>query len=283
MKKKLLSAVLIYSLSVNGNATGIPTVDIAALVQNLVSYATQLNDYSEMMTQTTLNIEQVNQLVADYEQTMVEYESTLNQIAGLKNKLKAKDYLALLQMIDFKITHNPQGPDFDVGIFDDSGYHDIDEKLKGVYARTRGIGDMVGDVMKGGVTGSSKKIIETRANQAFLKSKMITGQTYSVEQFNEQINDLKANALEAEATRQAIATGDESELQTLQFIAFQNSLVLDNMQKQSEIAVTQMSYSNQMESEYFAKQAKYVDNQINKIANVKSAYVPVDRGYTADF
>lgn len=283
VKKKVLTAALLCCLSVNSNATGIPTIDIAALVQNLVSYATQLNDYSEMMTQTGLNIDQVNQLVTQYEQTMTEYEHTLNQIAGLKNKMKAKDYLALLQMIDFKISSNPQGPDFDVGIFDDEGYHDIDEKLKGVYYRTRDLGSMVGDVIKSGVDGDSKKIVETRANQAFLKSKMITGQTYSVQQFNEQINDLKANALEAEATRQALATDDESELQTLQFIAFQNSLMIDNMQKQQEIAVSQMSYSNQMESEYFAKQAAYVDRQLAKYADVKSEYKPVDRGYTADF
>lgn len=283
MKKKLIAAVLAFSMSTNSFGSGIPTVDIAALVQNLIGYATQLNEYSEQLTQTALNIDQVEQLVSQYEQTMIEYNHTLNAIAGLKNVMKTKDYLKLLQMIDFKISSNPQGPDFDIGIFDEDGYHDIDEQLKGVYARTRDIGDMVKDVMKGDLKGSSKDLMETRMNQAYLKSKMITGQSYTVQQLSEQINDLKTSAIEAEATRQAIATEDENELTTLQFMALQNSMIIDNMQKQHEISVSQLSYANQMESEYFAKQARYVDRQIAKIANVKASYKPVNRGYTVGF
>ena len=80
-------------------ASGIPTVDIAQIVQSLTSYITDLQGFSELIIQTGLEESQLASLLQQYTQTLREYKSYLNQLRSLQEFISAPDWAALLKII----------------------------------------------------------------------------------------------------------------------------------------------------------------------------------------
>jgi len=106
MLKKIYSALLTAALILfctagslhapTARASGFPTVDIAALIQRVTSYMTQLQDYAAQLTSTETEISQLVQLYEDYEQVLREYQHYLRQLRGLENFISDADWRDLM-------------------------------------------------------------------------------------------------------------------------------------------------------------------------------------------
>jgi hypothetical protein len=110
MKRKIQVALLTAALTVSvagtgllapqkAEASGFPTVDIAALVQRITGYSTQLQEYAQALTQTTTQVGQLVQLYKDYEQVLREYDHFLRQLRGLRNFISNADWQDLMELI----------------------------------------------------------------------------------------------------------------------------------------------------------------------------------------
>lgn len=80
-------------------ASGIPTVDIAQIIQGLTSYITELSGYAEALLQTGIEEAQLAQMIQDYAQTLVEYESYLKQVRGLKDAISGEDWEQVMKVV----------------------------------------------------------------------------------------------------------------------------------------------------------------------------------------
>lgn len=77
-------------------ASGFPTVDIAALIQRILGYVTQLSDYASQLTSEMTQISQLMQLYEDYTQTLREYEHFLNQVRSMRSFISDADWNDLM-------------------------------------------------------------------------------------------------------------------------------------------------------------------------------------------
>lgn len=80
-------------------ASGIPTVDVLSVGQQLISYITDLSQFAEVIAQTGLETEHLATTLADYAQTLKEYQSYLNQLRSLQDFISAKDWAGLMTII----------------------------------------------------------------------------------------------------------------------------------------------------------------------------------------
>lgn len=80
-------------------ASGIPTVDIAQIIQGLTSYITELSGYAETLVQTGIEEAQLAQMIQDYAQTLLEYESYLKQVRGLKDAISGEDWEMVMDIV----------------------------------------------------------------------------------------------------------------------------------------------------------------------------------------
>lgn len=101
--KFLMSLVLVCTISTvsvrPAQATGFPTVDIAAIIQNIIAYITELSDYAESITQTTTQVDQLVSMYEEYQQMLQEYQHYLNQLQGLRNQISNADWNTLTQFV----------------------------------------------------------------------------------------------------------------------------------------------------------------------------------------
>ncbi len=94
--------VMVFGVGVvseRAQATGIPTVDIAAIVQSLTSYITDLQQFAELISQTGIETQQLASALQQYEQTLREYQHYVNQIRSLQSIISAEDWRGLMTII----------------------------------------------------------------------------------------------------------------------------------------------------------------------------------------
>lgn len=80
-------------------ASGIPVVDVAHIMQTLIKYLTQLMEYSEAISTTTANWQQYAQQMQDYYQKLKEYQSYLNQLESIRSQISNGDWNMLMRTI----------------------------------------------------------------------------------------------------------------------------------------------------------------------------------------
>lgn len=80
-------------------ASGIPTIDIAQIVQGLTSYINDLSGFQELIVQTGLEESQLASLLQQYAQTLTEYKHYLNQLRSLQEFISAPDWAALMKIV----------------------------------------------------------------------------------------------------------------------------------------------------------------------------------------
>lgn len=73
-------------------AATLPVIDLSNLSQTILEYQQQQMNYSELLSQTGLEAEQLTQLYADYEQMLTHYDQVLLEAQGLRNKVSNKDW-----------------------------------------------------------------------------------------------------------------------------------------------------------------------------------------------
>lgn len=75
-------------------------IDAANLANSLLRYLSMIQEYKEAVEQTGLMDNQYAQLVQEYRQMLIEYRHYLYQLQGLRHKISAADWRALMAIID---------------------------------------------------------------------------------------------------------------------------------------------------------------------------------------
>lgn len=250
----LLSAVLIctpimtMTYSPRTEASGIPTVDIAALIQKLVQYAQILRDYSEQLYQSQVVANEYVQKLREMEQIYREYEHTLNQIKGIRDYVDNQEWKDILRQIEIDFPLNPldsHWDDWGVQIYTEDGVIDVDEAIGNTYKRIRDLDTVYEDIETVFTSQDARDQQREEARRHFLKSREATQQKYATEVFTRQNENLSTALRDLAEKREVLATVDESELATLQIIAMQQELDLHYKKANQELMIKMFDMSNQ--------------------------------------
>lgn len=265
----VLSAILAVSpllmYSPKTEATGIPTIDIAALIQKLLDYAQQLNDYAEQLYQSQVVANEYIQKLKEMEQIYVEYEHTLEQIKGIKDYVDNEQWKEILARIDIDFPLNPldsHWDDWDIDIYTDDGVIDVDESISNVYKRIRNLDDVYDDIETVFESDDVRDVQREEARRQFLKSREATEQQYAADVFTRESQNLSFALSDLKRNRENIAMEDESELRTLQMLAMQQELELHYRKAQNDILIKSFEMSNQESIERKNKESYVYDMQL---------------------
>lgn len=247
-----LSAILVFmplgAYPPKANATGIPTVDIAALVQKLVEYAQLLSDYAEQIYQSTVVANEYVQTLKKMEQTYKEYAHTLEQIKGLKDYVDNQEWKKILAQIDIDFPLNPldsHWDDWSIDIYAEDGVIDVDKSISNVYHRIRELPEVYEDISTVFQSDDIRDYQKEEARRHFLKSREATQQKYATEVFRNESKNLNNALTDLKETREAIGMEDETELRTMQMIAMQQELELHYRKAQNDVLIKTFEMSNQ--------------------------------------
>lgn len=289
----VLSALLVASplltYSPRSEATGIPTIDIAALVQKLLDYAQQLNDYAEQLYQSQVVANEYIQKLKEMEQIYTEYEHTLEQIKGIKDYVDNEEWKEILSRIDIDFPLNPLDShwgDWDVDIYTDDGVIDVDDAVSRVYKRIRKLDDVYEDIETVFDSEDVRDQQREEARRQFVKSREATQQKYAAEVFTKESENLAIALNELKINRENIAMDDESELRTLQMLAMQQELELHYRKAQNDVLIKSFEMSNQESIERKNKESYVYDMQLLdklEVASQDPYEADEDRVYSAGF
>lgn len=289
----VLSALLVASplltYSPKSEATGIPTIDIAALVQKLLDYAQQLNDYAEQLYQSQVVANEYIQKLKEMEQIYTEYEHTLEQIKGIKDYVDNEEWKEILSRIDIDFPLNPldsHWDDWDVDIYTDDGVIDVDDAVSSVYKRIRKLDDVYEDIETVFDSEDVRDQQREEARRQFVKSREATQQKYAAEVFTKESENLAIALNELKINRENIAMDDESELRTLQMLAMQQELELHYRKAQNDVLIKSFEMSNQESIERKNKESYVYDMQLLdklEVASQDPYEADEDRVYSAGF
>lgn len=228
LKRFILAAVLVLVLGTSGvRAGGIPVIDAASIAESVKQYMLLLQEYSELVTQTGLETQQLAQLIDQYAQTLREYQHYLNQIKALKYYISEKEWQQLMRDIDLYYRYYGKGDmstiptmnresstyegDVDA-VYSRYGYIPRDPKVIEAEARALGIrsGRMMTDINREWSLYQKQK---DRARMVSANEKKAQERDENLKMLNDAITQLD----------------NASDLATLQLMATQNQVLLNQM------------------------------------------------------
>ncbi|MDR4483980.1 MAG: type IV secretion system protein [Nitrospirales bacterium] len=248
-------------------ASGIPTVDIAQIVQSLTSYITDLQGFSELIIQTGLEESQLASLLQQYTQTLREYKSYLNQLRSLQEFISAPDWAALIKIVvqspygkevlgQIPLL-DPEGPDYNKEVRQRAGeYGPVPQETESVVEGYTDLGVDAGDL-------AHIEAYNDGLNQNFSKyaqqMNIVTRNQKAIEEREEKVNEYMDNILNL---------GDESDLATLQLMASQQNLA--GHQREAILrTLNQMQLTYESPSTALAnRRAGFVDQEIERLKKV---------------
>lgn len=259
MKRKLISSALSICLSFNTFASGFPVVDIANLLQSVLKYTQVLKEYEQILNQTGLNAQQLLQLIEQYEQTLREYQVLLNQVEGLKNKIDRRDFPGL----DRELRRlNEQ--------YNGSQEVQANSSVTSRYGSIKSQSDLnklADDAI--GYTPTDLSQAYTLANDANVKANQ---REYFSERNTKTRNDM--NKLDSER----LNLGDQSELATLQLLVEQNQILMEQIDLQNEMKLSEMSYSNQSDQRIANAVLRAKERSLQRLKEAKENGISIDEG-----
>lgn len=296
MIKKIKVFVLSTAISISpligyspkSHATGIPTVDVAALVQNLIEYSQQLSDYAEQLYQSQVVANQYVQKLMQMEQIYREYEHTLEQIKGIKDYIDNSEWEDILSQIEIDFPLNPldsHWEDWGVDIYTEDGVIEVDEAIGNAYKRIRDLDDVYGDIETVFASEDMRDKKREEARRQFMRSREATDQKYAATVFKSEAENLEEALKELKNARENNATSDESELRTLQILAMQQELDLHYKKAQHDVLIKSFEMSNQESIQRKNKESYVYDMMLLdqlEVAN-QASYEATDRGNTTNF
>ncbi len=285
----LLVATPLLTYSPKSEATGIPTIDIAALVQKLLDYAQQLNDYAEQLYQSQVVANEYIQKLKEMEQIYTEYAHTLEQIKGIKDYVDNEEWKEILSRIDVDFPLNPldsHWDDWDVDIYTDDGVIDVDDAVGSVYKRIRSLPDVYEDIETVFDSEDMRDQQREEARRQFVKSREATEQKYAAAVFTQESQNLGQALEKVRDYRENMAMDDEAELRTLQTLAMQQELELQYRKAQNDILIKSFEMSNQESIERKNKESYVYDMLLLdklEVASQDPYEADEDRDYSANF
>ena len=230
MKSKRLFVCIAFLLIFWTNsvcASGIPVVDAAGIAQSVAQYIVLIMEYSELITQTGLQGEQLVQQVEQYAQTLREYQHYLNQIKALRNYMSDRDWQQLMREINMYYRYYGNG--------DMSTIPTMNRESR-TYE-----GDVDAVFGRYGYTPREPKDIEAEARALGIRSSSMTtdiNREWSIYQKQkDRARMISANEKKAQERDENLKMIDDaltqldnaSDLATLQLMATQNQVLLNQM------------------------------------------------------
>lgn len=266
MRKYII--LLIFLLPRNVMAGGFPVVDITSVTQQVTSYALQLQEHAQLLNQLGVMDKQYMQQLIDYAQTLQEYQIYLEQVAGLEKVIQHADWQKLMEQT---IAYYGQTGDFatipSLRVTSPHFSQDLDAVLRSIHFLPRNPQTLAQEA-------SSLGLLDT--NLFEVQNKQIFNQYDRFKNLQEQI---AINAEESEKRKQAIEQSkmlvsqlsDASDLQTLQLMATQNQMMLNQNEECIRLMNQQMMKPSGLAVEMASKQAQAIDAEIRRLQHTTSS------------
>ena len=296
MKKRSIAIVVslltlsVFLMQQPARATGIPTVDIASLVQEIIAYSQQINDYTEQLYQSQVVANEYIKKVEELRQMYVEYTHLLNQMEGLRGYVDEEQWEMFSTIVDLTFPLDPFDDYWDkydtVAPEDrDANVVAADAAVGAKYQRMRELDEVYADIDATFTDESVREREKQKALKIYQASREAVEQKYSTEKFIERDKYLNKSLREVRKTRQNSAMDDETELKTLQTIALQLELDLEYQKAQNEILLKSLELSNQEIIERKNRKSYIHDMQLQAIKKQKERgqYQPTDRESSVNF
>ncbi|TDN48073.1 hypothetical protein [Scandinavium goeteborgense] len=253
MKRSLLTLVLAATLATPAYAL-IPVTDGIQIAGQLQQLSQGLVDYEQYIQQTALSNSQLLEAYKRYDQMLADYQQVLREAEQLKTQLEGVDlqnFLNRLKNIDLYDPSYASGDDPNVG---SKPWDDAVERNK--LLNGWGMTDEEWSEMNASIPYSGND--RERAKEIFQyrkrKAEMAIRQDVASENFADNISE---QAEQAQKTKEALdGLGDNDSLATMQLIARQNQLMIEqNLNNQAQ-GNADFKMSNQLANDYFNKMAK---------------------------
>jgi hypothetical protein len=265
MKALVLCVSLVLFCGSNGAlSSGIPVIDAANIMDNLMQYILMIQEYTELISQTDIEAEQLLQLIEQYTQTLREYQQYLHQIKALRHYMSEKDWLQLLKEIDQYYRYYGKG--------DMSTIPEMDRQSS-TYE-----GDLDAVLGQYGYTPRDPKEVESEASALGIRSgKMMTdaNREWATQQkFKDQMRMVTENEKQREENKKKInvlnmATknlDDASDLATLHLMALQSQVLLNQV---NDLLITQNQQMLLMESQEQLRAARKAEARDRELRRLK--------------
>ncbi|EGR0546758.1 hypothetical protein ACQ5UA_17770 [Vibrio cholerae] len=259
MKKKLISSVLALLMSIKSYSSGFPVIDISVLMQSVTQYTQLLKEYEQILNQTGLNTQQLLQLIEQYEQTLREYQVLLNQVEGLKNKIARRDFPALER--DLRRLNEQYNGTQEVQV------NKSVTNRYGSISNQADLNKLADDAL--GYTPPDLSQAYTLANDANVKANQR-------QYFSERNSKTRSDIERIDSER--LNLGDQSELATLQLLVEQNQILMEQIDLQNEMRLSEMSYSNQSDQRISNAILRAKERNLKRLKEAKENGITIDEG-----
>ena len=240
MKKLLCTALLAFCVSSTPftvervHASGFPVVDIAHIAQSIIGYIQELSAYVEDLQQTALQGNQLAQLYTDYTQTLQEYEHYLDQIRAIRDVISAEEWENMVTQIEKEVEEISS---FSVIVDLDPASGSFEEDQRTVLIDEGIAPAPVDDIMslytdELGVTGAGAEYLRQQLEAIDLQYKRYAAQQESAAIQNDAMNKFNEQLIEQPIALDSL--GEQSDLATLQFIAAQQIMQMNQMKLMME-------------------------------------------------
>ena len=246
-----VSTLAVSTYSPRVEATGIPTIDIAGLIQGFIDYAQKLSDYAEQLYQTTVIGNQYVQQVIQLEQMYREYEHKLNQIMGLKGLFDDEGWKGILEELELAFPLDPFDKHWEDWTPKDRAskhYLRANTDIGKLFKRIREVEDVYKDIAEIYGDEEDEAIKEEQkilAKRHFVKSRQAVEQKFATNYFKARNQTLQVVRKKIAVARKEHATGGESQLRTIQTLALQQELQIEMSEAQNEMTLKGFELSNQ--------------------------------------
>jgi hypothetical protein len=275
-RKVMLGAVAACAIGVAGmipqqaHAAGFPTVDIAALIQRITSYLTQLQGYSDQLTATTLESSQLAQLITDYGQTLTEYSDFLQQVRSLRAFISAGEYDLLLAAIEPYYGNSQLADIVDLDYRSPTFEQDVLDILRdtnGVLPKTASELDVL--LTRAGIDRPDAAQVVRKNNAKYAKKLQREIDRNAIIARNADSSKQRKGELDTMRVK-LDGLGDKSELGTLQFISLQLIKLLQYNDQQMEIQNQQLALTELASTQEAVVGAKIEQARLNQLAKAEA-------------
>ena len=249
-------------------SSGIPTVDVVSISQQLTSYVTQLGEFQQLILSVGLEESQLAQMLLDYEQKLREYRSYLNQLRSVQNFISDPDWARLVKIV----VKTPYGQGI-IGKIpflkpDDPDYKEqVRERFQEYGFYPEATEEVLNDLHDVGISGDDAKPFEAYNDEL----------EQNLARYEEQLNMASVNQRDIEERTELINEygdkirnlGDESDLATMQM-----GLTQDNFASHQREALIRAMTQNGLNYEsptnvQMQRKAKMIREEVERLKRVR--------------
>lgn len=257
IKRNLIACMVAAGIgftSYNSVASGIPVVDLASIAQAIQSYQQQLLDYDQLLSQTGLNTDQLNQLYTQYKQILINYDQMLREAQGLKEKVSQKDWVGFLTKTGLLDSSSPYRTATPGSVENLGDWREAMKNSEVLYGLNQDWDSYIDTITSVPYNNDSTQRAKDYAAYNYRKAQMATYQQAQVNSIDQGLADIAERADAIDQRRMML--GDNDSVRTAQLQAEQNQLIIEQNMQLIRASNKNFELSNQVPNEYFANKVK---------------------------